>query len=190
MGDGWGGVRDKSQRGLGPWEPLLLWSVKSTGSKWSTWPLQRAYSSKSACEGDDKTPSADLQGLVCCSSGRFCPFGPLSVLKSIQSAWVYEIKESRCSIDGENFSKTLMDDCHVITGWVQNPSPDTIWLIISCVYHILAFSCVSKENFLKTIVALSQIIKKETSKRVVKALKSYLHILFSGEWARRESNVN
>lgn len=29
MGDGWGGVRDKSQRGLGPWETLLLWSVKS-----------------------------------------------------------------------------------------------------------------------------------------------------------------
>ena len=71
MGGGWGGVRDKSQRGLGPWEPLLLWSVKSTGSQWSTWPLQRAYSSRSACEGDDKTPSADPRGHVCSSSGRF-----------------------------------------------------------------------------------------------------------------------
>lgn len=29
MGDGWGGVRDKSQRGLRPWETLLLWSVKN-----------------------------------------------------------------------------------------------------------------------------------------------------------------
>lgn len=49
MADGWGGARDKSQRGLRPWEPLLLWSVKSTGTQWSTWPLQRAYTSKCAC---------------------------------------------------------------------------------------------------------------------------------------------
>lgn len=60
MGDGWGGVRDNSQRGLGPWEPLLLWSVKSTGSQWSTWPLQRAYSSTSACEGQEDTFSSSL----------------------------------------------------------------------------------------------------------------------------------
>lgn len=39
MGDGWGGVRDKSQRGLGPWESLLLWSVRRAASQWSTWTL-------------------------------------------------------------------------------------------------------------------------------------------------------
>lgn len=61
MGDGWGGVRDKSQRGLGLWEPLLLWSVKSTGSQWSTWPLRCAYSSKSACEAWQDNVSNPLQ---------------------------------------------------------------------------------------------------------------------------------
>lgn len=61
MGDGWGGVRDKSQRGLGPWEPLLLWSFKSTDSQWSTWPLQRAYSSKSASKGQQDTFNCSLK---------------------------------------------------------------------------------------------------------------------------------
>lgn len=64
MGEGWGGVRDKSKRGLGPWEPLLLWSVKSTGSQWSTWPLQHAYTSKSACEGQDTFTDPPLKPLT------------------------------------------------------------------------------------------------------------------------------
>lgn len=150
MGDGWGGVRDKSQRGLGPWEPLLLWSVKSTGSQWSTWPLQRAYSSKSACEGDDKTPSADLQGHVCSSSGRFWQFGLLSELKSIQSAWGYEINESRCSINGENFSQNA-------SGWLScdyRLCPKSLTRhhmahYIMCLPYSSAFLCVQREFFLK-----------------------------------------
>lgn len=50
MGGGWGGARDKSQRGLRPWEPLLLlflWSVwEALLLKWSTWPLQNAHGGK------------------------------------------------------------------------------------------------------------------------------------------------
>lgn len=103
MGDGWGGAGDKSQRGLGLWEPLLLWSVKSTGSQRSTWPLQGAYSSKSACEarGDDvsralgpttASPQPQLGRLLL----------PLSISKCWISVWT---------------GKTI-----VIVIWVQNVS--------------------------------------------------------------------